>query len=181
MKTAIFTIETPLPAPAATVYAWHENPEALGALSPESAGIEILQPAKLEVGAIAHLRVPLIPGLLKSDWLAEIDFVQPGLEFRDRQIKGPFKYWYHRHLFIPNGSGCLMRDVVEFRIPGGTVMHHLGTPFVMSELKKMFNYRHQKLIGIFGKQDQVCSGESDVAEVPEIHPENPILRYADEF
>ena len=181
MTPEVFRIETPLPAPAATVYAWHEDPEALELLSPDSAGIEILKPAEIKVGEVAHLRVPLFPGLMKIDWLAEIDFVQPGLEFRDLQVKGPFRRWYHRHQFIPQSSGCLMRDEVEFLLPGGIILHHLGKAFVHAQLSKMFSYRHQKLTEIFGISDRKLSNNRLSIEFPEVHPENPILRYADEF
>lgn len=39
--------------------------------------------------------------------------------FRDRQTKGPFAEFGHRHEFLPAGGGTLMRDTLEFRSPFG--------------------------------------------------------------
>ena len=78
--------------------------------------------------------------------------MQQGREFSDRQIKGPFKVWKHRHLFLNSDSeGCLMRDEIEFMMPGGKLIHSALSPFVVSKLRKVFGYRHQILIKEFGE------------------------------
>jgi ligand-binding SRPBCC domain-containing protein len=177
MKLETYTIETKLNAPAATVYAWHEDPSALGKLSPESVGVEVVKPASIKVGEIAHIKVPLIPNLLKIDWLAEITYVHRGLEFRDKQIKGPFRYWLHRHRFIPMGTGCLMRDEVEFVLPGGPLIHHLGKRFVRSQLAEMFSYRHEQLLQHFGQTPNVETKKGNLIQFPDVDPNNPILHY----
>lgn len=38
--------------------------------------------------------------------------------FVDEQVRGPFAFWWHEHLFTPLGAGgTLMRDVVRFASP----------------------------------------------------------------
>jgi ligand-binding SRPBCC domain-containing protein len=179
IKPETFTIETKLNAPAATVYAWHEDPSALDKLSPQSVGVEVVKPALIKVGEIAHIKVPLIPNLLKIDWLAKIIYVHKGLEFRDEQIKGPFSYWLHKHRFIPTGTGCLMRDEVEYVLPCGQLIHHLGKRFVQSQLKDMFSFRHEQLLQEFGGFPKEKGIKEAPIKTPEVHPNNPILRHAD--
>jgi ligand-binding SRPBCC domain-containing protein len=63
--------------------------------------------------------------------------------FADRQVDGPFAYWYHRHLFSDDGQGgTILRDEVDYRLPLGLLGERLGQRFVESRLKKMFDYRH---------------------------------------
>ena len=179
MKSEIFRMETKLNAPAATVYAWHEDPSALEQLSPESAGVEVVKPAALNVGEVALLRVPLVPNIFTVSWQAAIVYVKPGLEFQDRQLKGPFQYWHHRHKFVPTGSGCIMRDEVEFILPGGPAIHHLGKHFVQAQLREMFTYRHNQLLKRFGNPPTVNTRNHKTPSIAKVHPGNPILRYAD--
>jgi len=64
--------------------------------------------------------------------------------FADRQVHGPFSYWYHRHFFLDDGQGgTILRDEVDYRLPFGMLGERIGQSFVESRLKKMFDYRHQ--------------------------------------
>ena len=112
----------------------------------------MVKAAKLGDGNQAHLRIPLLGSCLYVDWTAELENVQQGCEFSDRQIKGPFKMWKHRHLFLDNESqGCLMRDEIEFMMPGGKLIHSAFSPLVVAKLRRVFTYRHQILINEFGE------------------------------
>jgi len=64
--------------------------------------------------------------------------------FADRQVHGPFSYWYHRHLFLDDTQGgTILRDEVNYRLPLGMLGEFLGQSFVESRLQKMFDYRHR--------------------------------------
>lgn len=152
MYTRKYIHQTHLNASPERVYRWHDEPSALQRLTPEEDAIDVVKAAKLGDGNQAHLRIPLLGCCLYVDWTAELENVQQGREFSDRQIKGPFKIWKHRHLFLNNDShGCLMRDEIEFMLPGGRLIHSALSPFVVSKLRKVFGYRHQILIKEFGE------------------------------
>lgn len=41
--------------------------------------------------------------------------------FVDEQTAGPFKFWWHEHVFVPEGDGTLMIDRVRFAAPLGVL------------------------------------------------------------
>lgn len=98
--------------------------------------------AGLQVGTRVVFKV--CAGPFAKLWLAEhVEYDPPHL-FADVQRRGPFAYWYHRHLFAPTTQGTtLMTDEVEYALPLGWLGAWLGGGFVRAKLQKMFDYRHQ--------------------------------------
>ena len=161
MKPTKYIHETFLSAPPNRVYSWHENPSALQQLMPKEDSIDIVRPAQLSEGNKAYLRIPLLGCCLYVDWTAELESVKPGREFSDRQVSGPFKIWKHRHLFLHASSQrCLMRDEIEFLLPGGKLIHSTLSPFVVNKLRRVFQYRHRILIQEFGQGQPELFDES---------------------
>ena len=164
MYTTKYIHQTHLNAPPEKVYRWHDQPLALQRLTPEEDSIDVVRAAKLGDGNQAHLRIPLLGCCLYVDWTAELENVKPGREFSDRQIDGPFKIWKHRHLFLNGDSrGCLMRDEIEFMMPGGKLMHSVFSPFVVNKLRQVFTYRHQILVNEFGEVHPELFNESSTS------------------
>ncbi len=80
--------------------------------------------------------------------------------FADRQVRGPFAYWYHRHLFLEDGEeGTLLRDEVDYRPPLGRIGQILGSRLIEAKLKKMFDYRHAITKQIMESASQADAGE----------------------
>jgi hypothetical protein len=78
-----------LPVSPAAAFAWHERPGALERLNPPWEPVEVLShPGHLRDGAEVELAVRVGP------WRQELAFrhegYRPGVEFRDRQVRGPF-------------------------------------------------------------------------------------------
>jgi ligand-binding SRPBCC domain-containing protein len=64
----------------------------------------------------------------------------------DQQIKGPYSLWIHEHLFEEKNGGTLVRDNVQYAVPGGKLVQRL---LVAPDLERIFNYRHQVLEELF--------------------------------
>lgn len=79
-------------------------------------------------------------------WTTIITEWKENEKFVDFQKTGPYQVWYHRHIFIPLGSGTLMVDEVRYRLPFGILGELFALPFVKKDVKNIFNYR-QKVIG----------------------------------
>ena len=75
------------------------------------------------------------------------------------------------------GTGCHMRDEVEFALPGGPLIHNLGKRFVLMHLKEMFSYRHEQLLQHFGQLPKVGMKKENLIQFPDVDPNNPILHY----
>src|SRR5262245_50139213 len=104
MPSETFTLRSQMPVSAEELYAWHGRPLAFQRLQPPWEATRVVK----QEGAFGTdgLRVTMrtkTVGPLKGEWLAEAYDFQPGRRFQDRQLRGPFAFWNHTHLFIPNG------------------------------------------------------------------------------
>lgn len=137
-----FVKESRIAAPPSVVFAFHESRGALQRLSPEGNGVEVLEGGdSLRPGSRVVLKVSVGP--LKFRWVAEHTEYEPGRLFADRQLRGPFARWEHRHLFLDDGQGgTLLRDEVEYEAPGGRLGRCLAPYFLDGTLHRMFEFRH---------------------------------------
>jgi len=78
-------------------------------------------------------------------WQSLITSYEREKYFVDTQTKGPFEKWVHTHKFIPLFGGTLLEDEIVYKIPLGHVGDILAGRFVQSDLKKIFNYRCEKI------------------------------------
>jgi ligand-binding SRPBCC domain-containing protein len=84
-------------------------------------------------------------------WMTEITHVEPMKYFVDEQRKGPYKLWHHQHHFKKIEGGVEMTDLVHYRLPLGILGSVANSLLVKSELNKIFAYRYQRVIELFGK------------------------------
>jgi len=143
MEKQVFVAQTRLKAAPEEVFRWHARPEALDELSPpwEPVEVESRTGGIEQQGSRVQLRMRVGPCRLR--WIAEHRDCVPGRRFRDVQVKGPFALWEHTHDFIPDGSGSILEDRVEYALPGGRLAHWLLGGFVRRKLKRLFDYRHR--------------------------------------
>lgn len=86
-------------APLTAVTDFHAQSASMGAITPPPAVVRIQRaPARLKEGD--EMEFTLWLGPLAVHWLARIDDVSP-TGFTDRQLRGPFWHWTHRHSFVP--------------------------------------------------------------------------------
>lgn len=142
MPRDTFTLRSPMPVPAADVFAWHARPAAFARVQPPWESAELVDVA----GPFAdgqRLTIRAKVGPVGLTWVAEVFGVVPGAEFRDRQLSGPFAEWEHAHRFIPAGeTGSFLEDHVEYRVPFGFPGRLFGGGVVRDKLARMFAYRH---------------------------------------
>lgn len=134
-----------LECPAETVWAWHTRPGALERLTPpwERARV-VRRSGPLEEGSTVELRIRA--GLVPVRWVAVHRGVQPGREFRDEQIEGPFEHWVHLHRIEPDGpDACVYTDRIEYLPPFGAVGGMADGLFLHDQLERMLAYRHATL------------------------------------
>jgi ligand-binding SRPBCC domain-containing protein len=68
--------------------------------------------------------------------------------FTDEQISGPFSRWHHEHSFTPNpanSSATLMRDVIDFAAPMGSVGDLVASLILRSYLQRLIARRNAYL------------------------------------
>jgi len=85
-------------APLTAVADFHAQSASMGAITPPPAVVRVHRaPSHLDDGDEMEFTMWLGP--LPVRWLARIEDVSP-TGFTDRQLRGPFRHWLHRHTFV---------------------------------------------------------------------------------
>lgn len=145
----IFKRQVELPVSAEAAFAWHERPGAFERLAPPWQSVRVID----RRGGIRGGRVVLEVGMgpLRSRWVLEHrDFIE-AVQFKDVQVKGPFRRWEHTHRITAKGAeGSMLEDEIEFELPLGRVGKLLAGSIMETELDRLFAYRHRQTVEDIG-------------------------------
>ena len=100
------------------------------------------------LGQLIEYKVQFIP-LLRSRWLTEITHVEDQAYFVDEQRIGPYRFWYHEHLFRPVEKGTQIIDRVTYKLPYGPLGDLAHLTWIKPRLEKIFDYREDQITAIF--------------------------------
>ena len=144
-----------IPVPLDRVFQFLSDPANLPRLMPPELAAEIRSieggsSASAGVGTQITLSVRLLPPLpLRASWVARIVEFEPGSHFTDVQVKGPFRYWRHRHGFESarraEADGTLVRDDLEYDVGFGRLGDAVARWFVADRLRHTFQERQRRL------------------------------------
>jgi ligand-binding SRPBCC domain-containing protein len=73
-------------------------------------------------------------------WRTEISEWDAPRSFTDRQLRGPYHTWIHRHTFQATETGTLMTDRVYYRLPIWP-LGEWALPIVRRKVNRIFAYR----------------------------------------
>lgn len=150
----IYTKHTKQNLPITIDEAWEflSSPYNLKTITPDYMGFEILSGADRPMfpGQIIQYIVTPVLGI-KTKWVTEITHVQNKKYFVDEQRFGPYTLWHHKHFIKEIPGGVEMEDIIDYKVPMG-ILGELVHPFIVKpKLDEIFNYRHKKLIELFGE------------------------------
>ena len=128
------------------------DPNNLKTITPDYMGFEILSGAekKMYAGQIIQYIVTPVMGI-PTKWVTEITHVKEGEYFVDEQRFGPYALWHHKHFIRPIQNGVEMEDIIDYKIPFGTLGRLAHPIIVKPKLNEIFDYRQKKLIELFGE------------------------------
>lgn len=106
------------------------------------------EPAAIDAGTLIEYRLHLHRIPLR--WISRIEVWEPGREFVDVQVKGPYRLWHHRHQFQPTPGGTLVRDHVRYALPLGRLGDAAHAAFVRRDLARIFNFRQSAVARLLG-------------------------------
>ena len=136
-----FHWQSELPHSAEDVFAWHERPGAFLRLAPPWDRLRLIEGDQgVEDGTRTVFEVSKWP--LTIRWVARHRGRQAGRQFLDEQVQGPMKRWVHTHRFIPKDGGSILRDEVDYTLPGGVLGRWFGQAYARRVFQRMFLYRH---------------------------------------
>jgi len=91
-----------------------------------------------------HMLIEIGYPPLSIHWTAEHSGYIENRQFRDIQVRGPFRRWVHTHLFEPDGpDACYLEDRIEYAAPLGIFGNWLLGWMIERKLDRLFQYRHR--------------------------------------
>lgn len=158
--SGVYTLEVKQHLPISLQAAWQffSNPQNLEKITPQSMGFQITSALEKEVyeGQIITYNIGILP-FFKTPWVTEITHLKQPAYFIDEQRFGPYKMWHHEHFFESENNGVLITDKITFAIPLSFIGHLIFHIFIKNQLRKIFKYRKQALIEIFGEKTAILT------------------------
>jgi ligand-binding SRPBCC domain-containing protein len=147
----ISTLQTELwlPCPAEEVFAFFSDAHNLDALTPPWLHFRILTPRPIDLRRGARIDYRLRWRGIPLKWQTEISEWDPPHRFVDRQVRGPYRLWVHEHTFTPHEGGTLMRDRVDYAVPGWVLAPLLLRWVVGPDVQRIFAYRQERMKELF--------------------------------
>jgi ligand-binding SRPBCC domain-containing protein len=135
------------------VFSFFQKPENLSKITPSNLGFNIITPSPIvmNVGTLIDYTIKVIG--IRIHWRTLISSYNPPYEFVDEQLRGPYKYWYHKHEFISSDEGTIVKDYISYALPFGIFGKLLHKLFVCRQLHKIFDYRACAIKSIFKNDD----------------------------
>lgn len=141
-------VEQFIPRDLEEVFAFFSAAENLQVLTPPQLSFSIRTPTPIQMrqGILIDYRLRLWG--LPLSWRSEITVWEPPYRFVDEQRRGPYRAWIHEHTFESLGEGTLVRDRVDYEVPGGGLVHRF---LVKPDLQRIFQFRQRMLAEIFSE------------------------------
>ena len=139
-------------APVEKVWEYFCDPKNLNTITPLDMNFDIVQGGDTAMyeGQMIEYRVEFIRGV-RSLWLTEIAHVREREYFVDEQRIGPYRFWYHEHIFEETAAGTKMTDRVTYVVPFGILGDAVNTFWIAKRLKYIFDFRRGKIVELFGE------------------------------
>jgi ligand-binding SRPBCC domain-containing protein len=128
------------------VFAFFKSPRNLEAITPPWLRFRVLDATDSEVRDGTRIAYRMALHGIPVKWESRITDYAENERFADVQLVGPYRYWYHRHLFHSVAGGVAIEDVVEYRMPFGPLGRVTHAVFVRRELERIFDHR-SRVIG----------------------------------
>lgn len=130
-------------APVERVFAYYTDLDKLARMA---AGDITMRVAKADTPLREGSRVFFVLGHrafpLEVRWEAVISAFEPGRLFEDRQVRGPFSHWVHRHEFEDLGDGrTRVTDTIEVGAPLGVFGRMAERILVGGKIQQLFQQR----------------------------------------
>jgi len=138
-----------VPGDLLSVFGFFEDPRNLEQITPPWLRFAIVETTDPRV----HLGTEIVYRLrwkgIPIRWRSRISEYERNVRFADEMVQGPYRRWYHRHLFEQVAGGVEIRDVVEYELPLGPLGDLVHAAVVGEELHSIFDYRARTVDAIF--------------------------------
>jgi ligand-binding SRPBCC domain-containing protein len=136
--------------PLADVFQFFSRASNLEEITPPWLRFGLVTREPIEMGAGTVIEYKLRLHGLPLRWVSRIEDWQENRMFVDRQIRGPYRVWRHKHEFTSVLGGTHVRDQVDYALPLGLVGEAARICVVDRDLTRIFDYRLQAVADLLG-------------------------------
>ena len=138
-----------VPTSIDAAYGFFADTRNLEVITPPWLSFQVLTEGEIPmaVGTTIDYRIRMLGVPMK--WRSLISRWEPGVAFVDEQLLGPYRWWHHTHTFEAREGGTILRDRVEYAVPGGPIAPIVHAAFVKGRLRKIFDFRREAIARIF--------------------------------
>lgn len=145
--------EVTVPRDRDEVFLYFDRPENLAAMMPARLGFSLLTPHPImRTGTVIDYRIRFCGIPLR--WTAIINDYKPPHRFVDIQLKGPYSFWHHEHLFEVVPGGTRISDEVRYALPFGLLGNLIHAIGVRKAVQEIFDYRRSRIVERFGQLER---------------------------
>jgi ligand-binding SRPBCC domain-containing protein len=157
MKPHYLEFKTKLYRPLPEIFEFFSNAENLNKVTPSEVKFSMLtpMPITMQVGALIdyHIKLSGIPFF----WRTQISVWEPPYRFVDEQVKGPYVFWRHEHIFEDKGHYVLMTDRLYYLSPGWFLEPLIDKLYIRPRIEKIWQYREGQFNILFGEKPSLSS------------------------
>jgi uncharacterized protein (TIGR01777 family) len=143
-----------IPISIAEVWNFVSSADNLERITPPWLGFQIKQMSTLKIESGTRITYSLNLHGIPLTWQSHVSEWRPKIEFVDEQEKGPYRIWFHRHVFTELAGGTLIEDRVEYQIPLFP-LGEVALPFVKKDLSRIFTYRKEAIAKLLCKSNVI--------------------------
>ncbi len=119
-------------------------------MTPDWQKITILSKSTLITGEGTVIDYRFVLYGLPIHWRSRIVDWNPNHNFSYVQEIGPYAYFKHDHIFVPQSQGsCVMTDRVQYRLRGGRLGQWMAGAWVQKSLNNIFQHRKNLAENLF--------------------------------
>jgi ligand-binding SRPBCC domain-containing protein len=133
------------------VFAFFEDPRNLETITPSWLHFRVVGSTDERIRLGTEIDYRLRWRVFPLRWRSRISEYHEGVMFADEMLVGPYRRWYHRHLFRAAADGVEMVDVVEYEMPLGPLGRAAHAALVRRQLDAIFDYRRDTVSRIFAR------------------------------
>jgi ligand-binding SRPBCC domain-containing protein len=142
MEVHLLEREQLVAAPLPDVFEFFSAARNLERITPPWLRFEVLTPEPIRMEPGTRIRYRLRLHAIPVGWVSRIDEWERDRGFVDRQVRGPYRLWHHRHDFERRDGATLVRDRVHYALPFGPLGRLAHALIVRRDLERIFDYRH---------------------------------------
>ena len=140
-----------VPAPLDVVFEFFSDATNLERLTPDFLKFRIVTPTPIPMGEGIFIDYRLRVHGIPMKWRSRIAIWEPPYRFVDEQVKGPYRSWYHEHLFEAGDGGTWVRDHVRYQVPGWILAPVMHRYMIRPDVERIFDYRTAVLTELFSR------------------------------